>query len=167
MEVKNLPKEKDETLNNVQTDNLFTNLVLGKDVTEKIETSRGEFEIKYPRMRDLETIGRRVAIALNGLPTVCFDINTFNLIQDIATLDTLVLHGPAWFENAKKENNFTWADCPLQSFIQEVAVKVAEFRNKVQELLEPSKGESRRSEDTAKSGDDDASDDLFSGMSNK
>lgn len=167
MELETLVEEKKEELTESQRADLFNAIVLGKDVTEIVETSRGKFKIKFPRMRDIETIGRRVAITLNGNSVMSFDLRTYNLIQEIATLDTLVLEGPAWFENAKKEQNFTWADCPLQSFIQEVAGKVDDFRLKVQEQLEQTSTESRVGETTAIDSNSDSSGDLFTGLSSK
>ena len=58
MELKELPKTNEKELSDDQKKDLFGNIIRGKDVTEKIETSRGVFEVKFPRMRDLEIIER-------------------------------------------------------------------------------------------------------------
>lgn len=164
---KKIETEKKDELTELQRTNLFNSIVLGKDATEIIETSRGKFKIKFPRMTDLETIGCKVANKLRGTSVMSFDLRTYNLIQEIATLDTLIISGPAWYENAKKESNFTWGDCPLQSFVQEVTAKIDEFRLKVQEQLELPNDESSKSKTTTADNNDDTSGDLFEGMSNK
>ena len=133
-----------ETIENKQKEleepkrvDMFNSIVMGKEVTETIETSRGKFKIKFPRARDIQQIGRLQALRLNGIAIECFDRNVLALIQEIATLDVVVLEGPSWYENAKKENvNFSWLDIPSQAFIQEVYAKAYEFRLKVQKLLE-------------------------------
>lgn len=136
MEIEKLEKTTKE-LNETQRVDMFNSIVMGKDVTETIKTSRGDFKVKYPRARDIQQIGRLQALRLNGIPFECFDRNALALIQEVATLDVVVLEGPAWYENAKKENvNFSWADVPIQSYIQEVYAKAYEFRLKVQKLLE-------------------------------
>ena len=136
MELEKIETKKPE-LNETENVNMFNSIVMGKDVTENIKTSRGDFKIKYPRARDIQQIGRLQALRLNGIPIDCFDKNILALIQEVATLDVIVLEGPAWYENARKENvNFSWADIPSQSFIQEVYAKAYEFRIKVQKLVE-------------------------------
>ena len=168
MELVNLPKEeKEKELSGKQKENLFTSIVLGKDVIEEVETSKGKFKVKYPRMNDIETIGRRTAYRLNGLSASSFDMATYGLIQKIAALDTLVVSGPDWFENAKKEVNLQWGDMPTQEFIEEVYSKVAEFRFKVQTMLE--KDDDRANRKLASKKDTTVSDNagLFEGLSSK
>ena len=147
---------------------MFNSIVLGKEVTEKIKTSRGEFKVKYPRARDIQQIGRLQALRLNGIPIECFDRNVLALIQEIATLDVVVLEGPAWYENAKKENtNFSWADIPSQSYIQEVYALAYDFRVKVQRIIE-SDGKDGNSEMAAVSDTkDNGSPGLFDGLSSE
>lgn len=141
MELKELPKtEKEELTENQKTD-LFNSIVLGKDAIEKIKTSRGIFEVKFPRLKDLEMISRLTAMRLNGLTVESFDSNSYALIQQIAYLDVVVVKGPAWYENAKKEvNGFGFANIPSQGFMQEVYAKALEFQLKVQNMLEPEQG---------------------------
>ena len=137
MELVNLPKTETKELSNAQKENLFESIVRGKDVIEEITTSRGAFKVKFPRAKDLELIGRITAYRLNGISEKCFDDAAYALFQQIATLDVVVVSGPAWYENAKEKNdNFSWADMPTQKFIQEVYAKAYEFRIKVQKLLD-------------------------------
>ena len=166
MELKELPKTNEKELSDDQKKDLFGNIIRGKDVTEKIETSRGVFEVKFPRMRDLEIIGRVLARRMNGLSVESMDPNIYNLMSEIATLDVVVVSGPAWFENAKKENpEFSWGFIPTQAFIQEVYAKAYEFRLKVSKMLEPS--EANGNNEVAAGVSDDGADmpGLFEGLS--
>ena len=167
MEIEKIEK-KEETLNEEQRVSMFNSIVMGKDVTETIKTSRGEFKVKYPRARDIQQIGRLQALRLNGIPIECFDRNVLALIQEIATLDVIVLEGPAWYENAKKENvNFSWLDIPSQSYIQEVYAKAYEFRLKVQKLIESDSKEGNKGMDTVSNTENNGSPGLFDGISSE
>ena len=167
MEMEKLEKPTKE-LNETQRVDMFNSIVMGKDVTEKIKTSRGDFKVKYPRARDLQQIGRLQALRLNGIPFECFDRNVLALIQEVATLDVVVLEGPAWYENAKKENvNFSWADIPVQSYIQEVYAKAYEFRLKVQKLLESNDKDRNSEMDSVSDVEDNGSPGLFDGLSSE
>jgi hypothetical protein len=127
--------EKEITENDKE--NLFGSIIRGEEVTDILKTSKGDFKVKFPRARDLETIGRVLAYRLNGLSVQSIDPNTYYLMKQIATLDVLVLEGPAWYENAKKENKLTtWGDIPIQSFIQEVYNLLYSFREEVQKKIE-------------------------------
>ena len=167
MEMEKLEKPTKE-LNETQRVDMFNSIVMGKDVTEKIKTSRGDFKVKYPRARDLQQIGRLQALRLNGIPFECFDRNALALIQEVATLDVVVLEGPAWYENAKKENvNFSWADIPVQSYIQEVYAKAYEFRLKVQKLLESNDKNGNSEMDSVSDVEDNGRPGLFDGLSSE
>ena len=167
MEIEKLETKKEE-LNEVQRTDLFNSIVMGKDVTEVLKTSRGDFKVKYPRARDIQQIGRLQAYRLNGIPAECFDKNVLFLSQEIATLDVVVIEGPAWYENAKTENsNFSWLDIPSQAFIQEVYSLAYEFRIKVQKLIE-SDGKDRDKElDSVSDTKDNGSSGLFDGISSE
>ena len=154
-----------EELNETQRTDLFNSIVMGKDVTEKIKTSRGEFKVKYPRARDIQQIGRLQAFRLNGVPAESFDKNVLAFIQEVATLDVLILEGPAWFENAKKENaNFSWLDIPSQAYIMEVYAAAYSFRLKVQKLIENNNNEGDKGVDSVSNVEDNGSPGLFDGV---
>ena len=161
-------ESKPEELSKEQKADMFNSIVMGREVTEIVKTSRGDFKVKYPRARDIQQIGRLQALRLNGIPIDCFDKNVLALIQEVATLDVIVLEGPAWFENAKKENvNFSWLDIPSQAFIQEVYAKAYDFRLKVQNIIE-SDGKGGNSElDSVSNAKDNGSPGLFDGISSK
>ena len=161
-------EQKEEELNEEQKTSMFNSIVMGKDVTEKIETSRGAFKVKYPRARDIQQIGRLQALRLNGIPIDCFDKNVLALIQEIATLDVIVLEGPAWYENAKEENvNFSWLDIPSQAYIQEVYAKAYDFRLKVQKLIESDGKEGNTELDAVSDVENNGGPGLFDNVSSK
>jgi hypothetical protein len=55
----------------------------------------------------------------------------------VAFLDVVTVTGPAWFENAKRDNkDFSWGDVPSQKYIDEVYAKALTFRKNVQELID-------------------------------
>lgn len=167
MDLEKLETKKEE-LNEGQKTDLFNSIVMGKDATEVIKTSRGEFKVKFPRARDIQQIGRLQAYRLNGIPAECFDKNVLFLSQEIATLDVVVIEGPAWYENAKKENtNFSWLDIPSQSFIQEVYSLAYEFRLKVQKLFESDVKDRNKELDSVSDVEDDGGTGLFDGISSE
>lgn len=166
MNIEERKPAEEEKLNQNQTVDLFKAIVMGKEITETIETSRGEFKIKYPRLFDLEEIGRKTAWRLNGIPVRCFDANTYNLIQYIATLDVIVLDGPDWYKLAKKENNnFSWADMPDQDFISEVYAKAYMFREKVSEQIKGNKDKGNTGMAAVSDNGNSGEPGLFDGMS--
>ncbi|MCR5436125.1 MAG: hypothetical protein K6E97_03565 [Treponema sp.] len=159
---------KQKELDDAQKVNLFNSIVMGKEVTEIIKTSRGDFKVKFPRARDIQQIGRLQALRLNGISIECFDVNVLALIQEIATLDVVVLEGPPWYENAKKENmNFSWLDIPSQAYIQEVYALAYDFRLKVQKLIESDNKEGNTEMDSVSDVEDNGSPGLFDGISSK
>jgi hypothetical protein len=122
--------EEKEGLENA--DDLFYQLLNGKTVKETIETSRGEFTVKFPKQKDIERIGILVAQRRMGVPAKSFDVDTENNIYKCVVLDVIVEGGPAWYENAKKKNGITWRDMPDADFIDEVYLLAHSFRQKVQ-----------------------------------
>lgn len=136
MEIKNLEK-KEESLSEKKINDMFEALIEGKDITDVVTTKKGNFEIKFPRAKDLEEIGRLAAYRLNGIPAKCFDNATYSLIQKTSALDVLTVKGPEWFEKCKKEKiNFSWQDIPSQVLIEEVYAFALRFRDEVSEKIE-------------------------------
>ncbi|MBO7518507.1 MAG: hypothetical protein J6T31_05295 [Methanobrevibacter sp.] len=168
MELSKLEDNTEKGLEENKRVDMFNSIVMGKDVTETIKTSRGNFKVKFPRARDIQQIGRLQALRLNGIPIECFDRNVLALIQEIATLDVVVIEGPSWYENAKKENtNFSWLDIPSQAFIQEVYALAYEFRLKVQKLLESDNKDGNSELAAVSDVEDNGSPGLFDNISSK
>lgn len=164
MELEKIEK-KEEMLDKSQQTSMFNSIVMGKDVTETIHTSKGDFKVKYPRARDVQQIGKLQAYRLGGVSIDSFDKNILAMIQQIATLDVLVIEGPTWYENAKKENpNFSWLEIPSQAFIMEVYAKAYEFRLKVQKLIESDGSEGNSGMATVSDVEDNDSPGLFDGI---
>jgi hypothetical protein len=94
--------KKAEELAGEERDDLFTKMVTGKDVTEEIDTGRGIFTVKYPKPKDMIAIGKIAAYRRNYKPAEAFDAASENDNIMTATLDVVVVSGPEWYENAKK-----------------------------------------------------------------
>lgn len=168
MEIEERIDKTPETLTETENNNLFTSIIRGKDITEILHTSKGDFKIKFPRAKDIESIGRLTAIRLNGIPSTCFDRSTYSLIQEIATLDIITVEFPSWWELAKKENpEFSWQDIPSQKFIQEVYALAYNFRTKVQDEIDGDKRAGHSDVDAATGSDGTDKSGLFSGVSGK
>jgi hypothetical protein len=115
-------------------DELFYAMLNGQTVTDTIKTSRGDFIVKFPKQKDIISIGRIAAFMRSGIPATNFDAVSEYEIQKVATLDIMITSGPAWFENARKKNKgFSWRDVPDAHFVDEVYAKALQFRQGVQD----------------------------------
>ena len=100
-----------EQLTEEQRDDLFTKMIMGKDVTEEIETGKGKFVVKFPKPADHLLIGKITAVRRNYKPVESFDYDTEMLNVMASTLDVVVVSGPKWYTDAKKLNSdFTFLD---------------------------------------------------------
>jgi hypothetical protein len=123
-----------ETAFDGKRDRLFYAMLNGQAVTDTVKTSRGDFIVKFPKQKDIISIGRIAAFMRNGIPAANFDAASEYEIQKVATLDVMVVSGPAWFENAKKKNkNFSWRYVPDARFVDEAYAKALQFRQGIQE----------------------------------
>jgi len=146
---------------------LFYAMLNGQTVTETIQSSRGEFQIKFPKQDDLITISRIAACMRNGIPAVQFDNASEYEIQKVATLDVMVSSGPAWFNKIKKDADFSWGDMPDANFADEIYAKAVTFRQRVQATLRGVEGSSdnETSGENAGGVPSNVGDGLFSGTS--
>jgi hypothetical protein len=134
-------QERVEKLTEEQRDDFFTKLVMGKDVTEEIETGKGTFTVKYPKSKDHLTIGRIMALRRNFKPVESFDAESEMINTMASTLDVVVVSGPKWFEDAKKANaNFSFLEVPSREFLAELYGKAYFFRDKVESRLNKAEG---------------------------
>ena len=134
-------QERIEKLTEEQRDDLFTKLIMGKDVTEAVKTSKGIFTIKYPKSKDLIAIGRIAAMRRNYKPIEGFDAEMEMVNAMASTLDVIVVSGPKWFEDAKKANlNFSFLEVPSRGFLAELYGKAYSFREEVEQRLNQEEG---------------------------
>jgi hypothetical protein len=130
-------EKKVEKLTEQERDDYFTKMVMGKDVTEEITTSRGTFTVKYPKPKDMIAIGKIAAYRRNYKPVEAFDVTSENDNIMTATLDVVVVSGPEWYENAKKINKFfSFVEVPSRKFLTEFYGKVYSFREQVEICLD-------------------------------
>ena len=129
-------QERVEKLTEEERDDLFTKLVLGKDVTEEVTTSRGMFTVKYPKAVDILTIGRITAARRNHRPVEGFDSETEMINIMASTLDVVVVSGPRWLEEARSKNqNFSFLEVPSRVFLTELYGKAYSFREEIEQRL--------------------------------
>jgi hypothetical protein len=161
-------KDPIEKLTEEKKDDLFTDMIMGKDVTDEVETSRGKFKVKYPRAADIITIGNLTAFRRNYKPIESFDAETEMVNVMASTLDVVVVSGPPWFEEAKKTNQkFSFLEVPSREFLAELYSKAYSFRGEVEQRLGVGKGSANKRV-SAKKGNDDAVDGgAFGNLSNK
>jgi hypothetical protein len=141
-------------------------MVIGKDITEEVDTSRGKFTVKYPKPKDLLAIGRLVAFRRDYKSAGAFDSQTemYNIMA--STLDIVAVSGPAWFEDAKKANKtFSFMEMPSREFISELYGKAYSFRAEVDKRIEPEKGNAGKRVPTAAVADDSLDSGAFGGLS--
>ena len=159
-------QNKVEKLTEQERDDYFTKMVMGKDVTEEVDTSRGKFTVKYPKPKDLLAIGRLAAFRRDYKPAGAFDSQTemYNIMA--STLDIVVVSGPAWFEDAKKANKtFSFMEVPSREFISELYGKAYSFRAEVDKRIEPEKGNADKRIPAAAGADDPVDGGAFGGIS--
>jgi hypothetical protein len=133
--------EQAERLTGEQRDDFFTKLVMGKDVTEEVETDRGIFTVKYPKSKDFLAIGRLMSARRNFKPVESFDAESEMINAMASTLDVVVVSGPKWYEDAKKANqNFSFLEVPSRAFLAELYGKAYSFREKVEQRFDKAEG---------------------------
>jgi hypothetical protein len=146
--------ERVERLAEDQRDDFFTKLVTGKDATEDVGTGRGVFTVKYPKSKDLLTIGRLMAMRRSFKPPESFDAETEMVNTMASTLDVVVVSGPKWFEDAKNANlNFSFLEVPSRAFLAELYGKAYSFREEAEQRLVQA-GEPADKRVPAETGDD-------------
>jgi hypothetical protein len=151
-----------------QRDDLFTKLIMGKDVTENVETSQGEFVIKYPKAADLLTIGKIAAMRRNYKPIEGFDVESEMINMMASTLDVVVVSGPKWFEDVRKaKESFSFLEVPSRVFLAELYGKAYSFREKVEQRLNQAEGSADKRIPPQKGDDDPVDGGSFGDLSNE
>ena len=132
-EIVDPPKVEEKKPTEAEKASLFESILMGKDITTKVTTSRGDFVVKYPTGKDLGTIDRIKAMRRNGISADSFDALAGYTSTVYATLDVVVIKGPEWFEKAKKDKpNFSFEGVPDDELINELYSRALDFRNNVQ-----------------------------------
>jgi hypothetical protein len=134
-------REQVERLTEERRDDFFTKLVMGKDVTEEVETGRGIFTVKYPKSKDILRIGRLMSLRRNFKPAESFDAESEMINTMVSTLDVVVVSGPKWFEDAKNADpNFSFLEVPSRAFLAELYGKAYSFREKAESRFDQAEG---------------------------
>jgi len=159
-------KDPVEKFTEEEKDDLFTDMIMGKDATYNVETRRGNFKVKYPRAADIVTIGSLEAFRRNYKPIEGFDAETEMVNVMASTLDVVVVSGPKWFEDAKRLNKkFSFLEVPDKEFLAELYSTAHSFRGEIEQRFVVEKGSADKRV-PAKKGNDDAMDGgAFGGLS--
>jgi hypothetical protein len=168
--IEDVPKREQVGTADAQADDadLFALLLAGKAITKIINTSRGEFKVKFPLGNDRLKIDQLKAMRRGGVPANAFDFTAFYNNEIYSTLDVVVLDGPDWWREAKNgKQGWTWEDCPDEDLIADLYSQFDSFRQNIRDKIRQSStgkiaGESQSS-DTHAPVDDGA----FSGIANR
>jgi hypothetical protein len=161
-------KDPVEKLSEEKKDDYFTDMIMGKDVTDEVETSRGKFEIKYPRAGDIVRIGNLTAFRRDYKPIGSFDAETEMVNVMASTLDVVVVSGPPWFEDAKKMNQrFSFLEVPSKEFLAELYSKAYSFRSKVEQCFNMGKRQTNKRVPAKKGNDDNMDGGAFGSLTNE
>ncbi len=145
-------------------DDLFYAIINGEELIKTIKTKRGNFSVKYPNQRDLQSIDWLMARWRGGLPATSFDDNATIALLKTATLNVCVTETPAWFSKAKEKNElFDWRDVPDTELIDELYVKAWSFRQEVKNALGRTKEDSNRRANDGEAVQEIVDDGIFSG----
>jgi hypothetical protein len=160
-------EKKVEELTGEEREDFFTKMVMGKDVTEEIKTSRGTFTVKYPKPNDMIAIGKITAYRRNYKPVEAFDVAIENDNIMTATLDVVVVSGLEWYENAKKVNKFfSFMEVPSRGFLSELYGKYS-FREQVEKCLDEGKAPAGERLPTEEGAHDDVDGGAFGGLASQ
>jgi hypothetical protein len=161
-------QDKVEKLTEEKKDDYFTDLIMGKDVVEDIETSKGKFVVKYPIAADIVTIGRTAALRRGYKPPECFDAETEMINVVASTLDVVVVSDPPWYEAAKTRNkNFSFLEVPSKAFFLELYSKAYSFRGEVEVRINPPEKPTDKPVPAEESNDDPVGGNTFKGLSSE
>ena len=114
---------------NPETVDVFAALLEGKPVTTKVETARGNFTLKFPDANDKRRIRVLIADEKMGRPDDAFSWQDRQDIESAATLNVLVVNGPAWWETKMKKR---WDGFPDAKLMQDLLARGRLFRIQVE-----------------------------------
>lgn len=142
--------EKEEDVSEEQQNDIFYAIIMGKQITKVIHSSRGDFTVKFPKEKDRAAIELLEAGRRSGVSVASFSPAANSRLNEIATLDVVVIDGPAWYKNAKERNKkFSWGDMPDTEFVDSIFVEAWTFFQTVQSRFSENK-ESENTENTHK-----------------
>ena len=123
-----MAKQKDETKQGL-SDPLEA-IISGERLTETVKTRRGEFTLAFPLPKDLRRIEVTVASRLDGQPSSTFSADTIQNIRAYATLDTVVVDAPEWWDKLDSAE-----DCPDDDLIIDLYRRYLRLYNQTQKAL--------------------------------
>ena len=126
-------QEEKKDFSDEQSKDIFYAIVMGKQITKVIHTSRGDFTVKFPKEKDRAAIELLEASRRGGFAVESFSPAANSRLNEIATLDVVVIDYPTWFKAAKERNKkFRWGDMPDTEFVDSIFVEAWTFFQAVQ-----------------------------------
>lgn len=154
-------QEEKKELSDEQSKDIFYAIVMGKQITKVIHTSRGDFTVKFPKEKDRAAIELLEASRRGGFAVETFTPTANSRLNEIATLDVVVIDYPTWFKAAKERNKkFSWGDVPDTEFVDSIFVEAWTFFQAVQSRFTDSK----ESESTKSAESEDVSETVGGGL---
>lgn len=132
-------EDNQEIENSIKDIDLMEVLLSGKAIKKTLKTSRGNFVCLYPTGRDRLKMDQIRAIRRRGIPANTFDdMAEFN--NNVwSTLDVVIIDGPEWYKNTKKNNpGWSWEEGPDEELTIELYNEVRSFRSDITEKIKQS-----------------------------
>jgi hypothetical protein len=131
--------EKQEIENTIKDMDIMEILLSGKTIKKTLKTNRGDFICLYPTGRDRLRMDQIRAVRRRGISA-----NTFDDIAELnnnvwSTLDVIIIDGPQWYRNAKKNNpGWSWEEGPDEELTLELYNQARSFRGDIAEKIKQS-----------------------------
>ncbi len=90
-------------------------ILKGERITEEIKTKRGKFVIALPLPKDIRAIEVEVARKMEDMPESQFQRDTIANFRAYATLDTIIIESPEWWNNLESSES-----CPDDALIMQL-----------------------------------------------
>ena len=113
---------------------VLESILKGERITEEIKTKRGKFGIALPLPKDIRAIEIEVARKMDGLPEAQFQRDTIANFRAYATLDTVIVDSPEWWQNLESAE-----DCPDDALIMELYRRYLQLYRETQRKIEKSR----------------------------
>lgn len=98
--------------------------------------------MKFPKEKDRTAIDLLEASRRGGVPVESFTPAANSRLNEIATLDIVVIDGADWYKAAKQRNkNFSWGDMPDTEFVDSLFVEAWTFFRKCSQCFQTIKNQ--------------------------
>lgn len=120
-------EKKVENVNSQKVNETLDKLLSGKEITEIVETERGNFTMKYPLPVTLRQIEMLLASRFDGVDFSKLPNDIRNNSKVYATLDVVIVKAPTWWDNLESSEF-----CPDDALIIQLYRRYLRFYTRVQ-----------------------------------